>query len=159
MRTALVTLVALLLPAVACAQTKEQDIDKLLETVQLEKRIDASNRVMRAAFIRGMRNRSKTDNPALHRLIEEEYDATFPSARVVAEVKPQVQALYAERLTQGEIRELTALFSSPVFLKHRELNAEVGRLVVAATQRAVKAGMGDLMKRVMDRAVAEGVLK
>ena len=159
MRAALVTLAALLLPALAAAQTKEQDIDKLLEAVQLEKRIDASNRVMRAAFIRGMRNRSKTDNPALHRLIEEEYDAAFPSARVVTEVTPQVKALYAEKFTQDEIRELTALYRSPVFLKHRELNAEVGRLVVGATQRSVKAGMGDLMKRVMDRAVAEGMLK
>lgn len=159
MKAALLLPALLLLPVLAAAQSKEQDIDTLLEAVQLEQRIDASNRVMRAAFIRGMRNRSRTDNPALHRLIEEEYDAAFPSSRVAAEVTPEVKALYAGKFTQDEIRELTALYRSPVFLRHRELNAEVGRLVVAATQRSVKAGMGDLMKRVMDRAVAEGMLK
>ncbi len=131
----------------------------LLQAVQLEKRVAASKRLMRAAFIRGMRNRSTSKNPRLQELIEEEYDGAFPAARVLAEVKPKVAALFADRFTQPEIRELTAMFGSPVYAKYRELNNDVGKVVLAAIQDSVKAGMGDLMKRVTDRAVAEGVQK
>ncbi len=159
MKQALVLLAALLLPAAAAAQTKDQDIEALLQAVQLEKRVEASNRLMRAAFIRGMRNRSSSKNPRLQELIEEEYDGAFPAARVYADVRPKVAALFADQFAQGEIRELTGLFRSPVYAKYRELNDDIGKVILAAIQDSVKAGMGDLMKRVTDRAVAEGVQK
>jgi hypothetical protein len=159
MKHALVLIAALLLPAVAAAQTKDQDVDALLEAVQLEKRVGASNRLMRAAIIRGLRNRSSSKNPRLHELIEEEYDGAFPASRVLADVKPRVAALFSEQFTQAEIRELTAMFRAPVYAKYRELNDDVGRAILSAIQDSVKAGMGDLMKRVTDRAVAEGVQK
>jgi len=159
MKTALLTLALLLLPALAAAQTKEQDIEALLVALQLEKRVEASNRLMRAAFIRGMRNRSRAPNPRLQALIEEEYDGAFPSSRVFADVKPKVAALFADGFSHDEIRELTAMFSAPVYAKYRALNNDVGKLVLASIQNSVKAGMGDLMKRVTDRAVAEGLQK
>jgi hypothetical protein len=159
MKHALALLALLLLPTVAAAQTKEQDIEALLEAVQLAKRVEVSNRLMRAAFIRGMRNRSSSKNPRLHELIEEEYDGTFPASRVLAEVKPKVAAMFADAFSQDEIRQLTAVFRSPVFAKYRELNDDVGKVILSAIQSSVKAGMGDLMKRVTDRAVAEGVQK
>lgn len=159
MKLALALIAALLLPAVAAAQTQEQDIEALLDVVQLEKRVEASNRLMRAAFIRGMRNRSSAKNPRLQELIEEEYDGAFPASRVLADVKPRVAALFAQQFSQGEIRELTALFRAPVYVKYRALNDDVGRVILQAIQASVKAGMGDLMKRVTDRAVAEGVQK
>jgi hypothetical protein len=159
MKQALLLLAALLLPALAAAQTKEQDIDALLDAVQLEQRVAASNRLMRAAFIRGMRNRSSVKNPRLHELIEEEYDATFPASRVFADVKPEVAQLFADQFSQREVRELTAMFRGPVYAKYRELNDDIGKAILQAIQASVKAGMGDLMKRVTDRAVAEGVQK
>lgn len=159
MKRAVLLLAALLLPAAAAAQTKEQDIDALLEAVQLEKRVEASNRLMRAAIIRGLRNRNSSKNPRLQELIEEEYDGAFPASRVLADVKPQVAQLFDDQLTQGEVRELTALFKAPVFAKYRALNDDVGRVILQAVQASVKAGMGDLLKRVTDRAVAEGVQK
>lgn len=159
MKAALLALAVLLLPAPAMAQTKEQDIEALLDAVQLQKRVEASNRLMRAAFIRAMRNRSSSKNPRLQTLIEEEYDGAFPAARVLADVKPKVAALFTDAFSHREIRELTALFSSPVYAKYRDLNNEVGKLVLASIQNSVKAGMGDLMKRVTDRAVAEGLQK
>jgi hypothetical protein len=158
MKNALLAL-ALLLPAVGAAQTKDQDIDVLLEVVQLEKRVEASNRLMRAAFIRGLRNRSTSKNPRLHELIEEEYDGTFPAARVYADVKPKIAALYADQFTHAEIRDLTAVFKAPVYAKYRALNDDVGKVILTAIQASVKAGIGDLMKRVTDRAVTEGVQK
>jgi len=158
-RAALLLAALLVLPGTATAETKAQDIDTLLETIQFEKRVETANRGMRAIFIRGMRSRSKSSNPALTRLFEEEYDAAFPASRVVAEVRPKVVTLYDEKLSQDEVRELTRMFSSPLYLKFRDLNRDVGRLIVQATQRSVKAGMGDLMKRVMDRAVNEGLIK
>jgi hypothetical protein len=158
-KTALAALALLLLPTLAAAQTKEQDIEALLEAVQLEKRVEASNRLMRAAIIRGMRNRSTSKNPRLQELIEEEYDGAFPASRVYADVKPKVAALFAGTFSRDEIRELTAIFRAPVYAKYRELNDDVGKLILSAIQDSVKAGMGDLMKRVTDRAVAEGVQK
>jgi hypothetical protein len=114
---------------------------------------------MRAAIIRGLRNRSSSKNPRLHELIEEEYDGAFPASRVLADVRPKVAALFAEQFTPAEIRELTTLFRAPVYAKYRGLNDDVGRVILQAIQDSVKAGMGDLMKRVTDRAVAEGVQK
>ena len=149
----------LLLPVLAAGQTKTESIDTLLDAVQLEKRIESSNRVMRAAFIRGVRNRSKSNNPAFARLIEEEYDAAFPASRVVADVRPRVAELYDAKFSADEVRELTRLFTSPLYLKHRAVSGDVGRLIAEATRRSVKSGMGDLMKKVMDRAVAEGLVK
>ena len=150
---------ALLLPAAALGQSKQEDVERLLEQVQLDRRIEASNRVMRAAFIRGMRNRSSSNNPAVARLVEEEYDAAFPASRVIADVHPKVAALYDGRFSQDEVRELRRIYASPLFEKHRALDVEVGRLILEATRESVKAGMGDLMKKVMDRAVAEGHVK
>jgi hypothetical protein len=159
MTKTLVLLAALLLPGAALAQAKAQDIDTLLEVIRLEKRIEASNRVMRAAFLRGVRNRSKSNNPALARLVEQEYDAAFPASRVIAEVRPRVVELYDDKFSQEELRELTRMFKSPLYEKYRDVNSGVGRLILEATQRSVKSGMGDLMKKVMDRAVAEGLVK
>jgi hypothetical protein len=160
MRSALLIAAALLvLPGTAAAQSKTEDIDTLLEAIQLERRIAASNRVMRAAFIRGMRNRSKSRNPALARLIEEEYNAAFPASRIVAEVRPKVVELYDRKFSQEEVRELIGIFRSPLYGKYRDVNGAVGRLIAEATQRSVKSGMGDLMKKVMDRAVSEGLIK
>ncbi len=158
-RALLIAVALLVLPGTAAAQTKAQDIDALLEAIQLDKRVANANRGMRAIFIRGMRNRSKSSNPALTRLFEEEYDAAFPASRVVAEVRPKVVALYDDKFSQNEVRELTRMFESALYLKFRDVNGEVGRLIVRATQRSVKEGMGDLMKRVMDRAVNEGLIK
>lgn len=159
MKHVLVLLAALALPALAAAQTKEQDIEALLEAVQLERRVEASNRLMRVAFIRGLRNRSTSKNPRLQALIEEEYDATFPASRVLADVKPQVSRLLADAFSQDDIRELTALFRAPVYTRYRALNNDIGKMILSAIQSSVKAGMGDLMKRVTDRAVAEGAQK
>ena len=153
MRKALLVMLALLLPGLAWAQSKEQDIDTLLETVQWEKQVAASNRVMRAAFIRGMKNRSAGKNPELARLVEQEYDAAFPAATVVAQLRPKMVKLYADRFSQEEIRELTSLYRAPVFVKHRAMAGEVTRLIVSATQDLIRSGMGDLMKRVTDRAM------
>jgi hypothetical protein len=159
MRLALALLAMLLLPLAAAGQTKDQEIDALLEAVQLEKRVAASSRLMRAAIIRGLRNRSSSKNPRLQELIEEEYDGAFPASRVLADVRPKVATLFAEQFTQGEVRELTAMFRAPVYARYRELNDDVGKAILQAIQDSVKAGMGDLMKRVTDRAVAEGVQK
>jgi hypothetical protein len=160
-RFALAWLAALLLlPGIAAAQSKEQDIETLLEAVGLEERVAASNRAIRAVFIRGLRQRaSASANPRMHELIEEEYDNTFTAARLMAEVKPRVSTLFAERLSQGEVRELTDLVRSPAFAKYRALNGQIGRVILTAIQTSVKSGMGDLMKRVTDRAIAEGVKK
>ena len=155
----LIAIVLAVAPLGAAAQTKQDDVDRLLAAVQLDRRIEASNRVMRAAFIRAMRNRSKTSSPAITRLIEEEYDATFPTSRVVAEVRPKVASLYDEKFSQDELQELTRMFTSPLFEKHRAVNSQVGKLILEATRNSVKEGMGDLMKKVMDRAVAEGLVK
>jgi len=159
MRALLIAAVLAVAPGAAAAQTKQDDVDRLLAAVQLDRRIEASNRAMRAAFIRGMRSRSKSSNPAITRLIEEEYDAAFPTSRVVAEVRPTVAAIYDEKFSQDELRELTRMFTSPLFEKHRAVNGEVGKLILEATRDSVKAGMGDLMKKVMDRAMAEGLVK
>lgn len=160
MRSALVLLAALLLPGLAGAQSKEQDIEVLLDAVQLEERVEASNRAIRGIFIRGMRQRaSARGNPRLQELIEEEYDTTFSASRLIADVKPKVTRLLDERLSQEEVRELTALVRSPVFARYRDLNSQIGKLILTAIQSSVKAGMGDLMKRVTDRAMAEGVKK
>ena len=158
-RALLIAVVLAVLPGAAVAQTKQADVERLLAAVQLDRRIEASNRVMRTAFIRGMRNRSKSSNPAITRLIEEEYDAAFPTSRLVGEVRPKVVALYDEKFSQEEVRELTRIFTSPVFEKHRTVNGEVSKLILEATRNSVKSGMGDLMKKVMDRAVAEGLVK
>lgn len=160
MRSALVLLAALLLPGLAGAQSKEQDIEVLLDAVQLEERVEASNRAIRGIFIRGMRQRaSARGNPRLQELIEEEYDTTFSASRLIADVKPKVTRLLDERLSQEEVRELTALVRSPVFARYRDLNSQIGKLILTSIQSSVKAGMGDLMKRVTDRAMAEGVKK
>lgn len=161
MRLALALLAALLLlPGPAAAQSKEQDIETLLEAVGLDERVEASNRAIRAVFVRGLRQRAAASaNPRMHELIEEEYDHTFTAARLMADVKPRVTALFAERLSQEEVRELTVLVRSPAFAKYRELNGQIGRVILTAIQTSVKSGMGDLMKRVTDRAIAEGVKK
>lgn len=160
MRGALLALVLALSPALAWAQTKAQDVDALLEAMQLDKRVASSNRLMRVAIIRGLRSRASAgSNPRVHELIEEEYDAAFPVSRLMAEVRPKVAGLFDASFTHEEVRELTAHFRSPVYAKYRDLNDDVGKLILTAIQASVKAGMGDLMKRVTDRAIAEGVKK
>ena len=159
MRALLIAAGLAFLPGVAAAQTKAQDIDALLEAIRFEKRVEIANRGMRAIFIRSMRSRSKSSNPALTRLFEEEYDKTFPASHLIAEVRPQVVALYDAKLSQDEVRELTRMFRSPLYEKFRDLNSGVSRMILQATQRSVKSGVGDLMKRVMDRAVNEGLIK
>ncbi len=71
------------LPGVPLAQTMEQDLAALLEAVQWEKQVEGANRLMRAAFIQGMRNRS-AQNPALAKMLEQEYDVTFSSCAMVS---------------------------------------------------------------------------
>jgi hypothetical protein len=146
---------ALLSPGHALAQTKAQDIDALLAAVQWERQVDAGSRVMRAAFLRGMKNRAAGKSPEFARLVEQEYDATFPVAAVVAELKPRVVKLYDDRFTHEEIRELTAIYRTPVYVKHRAMGGELGQLILTATQDFIRAGMGDLMKRVTDRTMAQ----
>ena len=160
MKRVLLALAAMaLLPGAVAAPSKQQDIETLLEAMQLDKSIEISHRRIRALLIRDMRARSKSSNPAFGRLIEEEYDATFPVSRLIADVRPKVEALYDERFSQDEIRELTRMYSSPLYLKFRDVNRGVGRIIVESVRSAVKAGMGDLMKRVTDRAIAEGLQK
>ena len=155
MRPAFLLAALLALPALAGAQSREQDIEALLEAVQWERQVEASNRVMRAAFIQGMKKRNAGKNPELARLVEQEYDAAFPVSAVIEQLKPRVVKLYADRFSSGEIRELTAIYRAPVFVKHRRMSGDLGRLIVAATQEHIRAGLGDLMKRVTDRAMSQ----
>ena len=134
MRTLLV-LATLIFPASTLAQTKEQDIETLLQAMQWQQQVEASYRAVRRIFVRQPGSANK--GPA--RFSAQEFDAAFPVTKVLEELHPKAVKVYADKFSHEEIRELVAIYRTPVFVKQRAaMDGELGRLTRSATSDLVR---------------------
>jgi hypothetical protein len=138
--------------------SKEQDIDALLQAVDWDRRIENSFRLMRSGFVQGMRNRAGA-NPELLKLMEQEFDAYFTLSKFRADLRPKAVAMYSEKFSQDEIRELSKIYNAPLYRKHVAFEKDLSSMVGATAEKTIRDGVGDLVKKVMDRAMAEGLFK
>jgi hypothetical protein len=130
-------------PAAAIAPSHRQAVLDLLQTLHMDRVLQASIATMMEATLK--------QSPQLEPY-RPELQAFFSKYFAWSALQDQFVSLYAASFTEPEVRALTAFYRSPVGQKSAELVPQLMQAGAAIGQRQAQAHLPELEKMIMDKA-------